>query len=426
MTKRVEVIEDRARDLAGNRQRERLFGKDFVLVCLVSLASYMGFQFLLPTLPLYMKSLGGQDSEIGLILGIYSISVLAARFVVGRSLDTRGGKSLLVIGAFLYLIAMLLYNVATTVPAILLLRLFHGLGFGMVTTAAWALAAHLAPASRRGEALGYFSNFSSVAMALGPGIALWIVSAAGLPLSGFPMLFAACVTVAVLGLLVAPFVSETRRLPEGELELAQTHTSGSLVSRDAIPFAIPMFFASFATGAIFSFVPIYLSTENSQNVSIFFFSYAIVMTVSRPFIGMLTDRVARHAVAIPLMAICAAGVGILSISPGLPVVIGSAIICGIGFGSLQPTLLALVVDLTHPRERGAALATFMSSIDIGIAVGSMVLGLVAQVAGYSSVFSISGIVIVLGLVYFVVYARSPPRRRAKADQLARPSAASGD
>ncbi len=406
------------------RRRESLFTREFVLVCLISLASYTGFQFLLPTLPLYMKSLGGQDSEIGLILGIYSVSVLAARFIAGRAIDGWGRRWLLMVGALLYLIAMLLYNVTTTVQSILLLRLFHGLGFGLVTTAAWALAAELAPPSRRGEALGYFGNFSSVAMALGPGIALWLISAEGFPLSGFPLLFAACALVGALGLALTFLVGESRRSPQGQPASTKTRAVDGLFSRAAVPFAIAMFFGAFATGAILSFVPIHLSTESTQNVPVFFFVYALSMTVSRPFIGMASDRIDRRAVPAPLMAVCAAGVAILALSPGLPAAVVSAIVCGVGFGSLQPTLLVLVVEATDARERGAALATFMSSVDVGIAVGSTALGMVAQVAGYRWVFLIACGMVLLGLLYFLIYQRFLASQPAVPKVEARPTALS--
>ncbi len=396
---------EQARYSAPGIQQDRLFSTNFVLVCIISLTSFLGFQLLMPTLPLYLKTMGGQDAEIGLTIGIYSVSVLVARFVTGWALDRQGGRWLLGIGAFLNLVALMLYNVTTTVPAVLLLRLFHGLGFGLVTTASWALATELAPPERLGEALGYFGNFSSVALALGPGIALWLISVPGLPLAGFPLLFAFSAIVGALGLLLAPFVRETRHQRKGQAN-ASGPTVRDLLCRGAMPFAIAMLFGSFATGAILTFVPVHLAVQNPGHVSVFFFVYAVVMTISRPPIGILADRVGRHKVAAPLMAVCAAGIGVLGVSAGLPAVLASALICGVGFGSLQPTMVALVVDATDPRERGPALATFMSSVDFGIAVGSTVLGLVAQATGYYSLFLIAAGVVTVGLAYFVVYQRA--------------------
>src|SRR5512133_2226247 len=142
-----------------------IWTKDFTLVCLTSLSSAMCFQFLLPTLPLYIKSLGGRETEIGLSLAIYSLAALASRMVAGRALDVVGRKIPLAIGAFLFFIATPLYALTAAMVPFMLLRLFHGLGFGVVGTGTSALAADLAPAKRRGEALGHFGNANSVAMA---------------------------------------------------------------------------------------------------------------------------------------------------------------------------------------------------------------------------------------------------------------------
>lgn len=392
-------------------QREPIFTRDFLLVCLVSFGSYMAMQFLLPTLPLYVKGLGGRDTDIGLLLGVYSLAALGSRFVAGPLLDLWGRKRPLVAGSFLYLVAMLLYSATTTVPSVILLRVFHGFGFGIVTTACAALAADLAPSQRRGEAIGYYGNFSSVAMATGPGIALWLIEAPGFPLSGFPLLFLAGDAVALLAILFVLPLGGTHRPAKKQSATVGGVNLTNLFSRDALPIAFAMLFGAFTMGAILSFVPIYLSTENARNVPFFFLVYATVMAASRPFVGRLADRRDRRVVAIPLMMLCVGGVSVFAVAPSLTVALVSAVLFGVGYGSLHPVLMALVVDVVKPRERGAAMGTFMASIDVGIGVGSMTLGLVAQSYGYPSVFLVAGAVGLLGLVYFLLYYRLSPRPR---------------
>lgn len=398
-----------SRDASAGRgstlQREPIFTSDFVLVCLTSFASFMAMHFLLPTLPLYVKGLGGLDTDVGLILGVYSLSALASRFVAGPLLDLWGRKWPLLVGAFLYTIAMLLYNATSTVPSVIALRLFHGFGFGIVTTACSALAADLAPAKRRGEAMGYFGNFASIAMAIGPAIALWLIELPGLPLAGFPLLFTVSSAIAVLELLFVSRIRESGHSGGKRPALAGGLNLASAFCRDAFPIAFAMLFAAFTQGAILSFVPIYLSTENPQTVPLFFLAYATVMAVSRPFVGTLADRFDRRLVAIPLMLFCACGVALFAVEPSVTVAMLSAVIFGVGYGALNPTLLALVVDVVKPRERGAAMGTFMAAIDIGIGVGSIILGLVAQSYGYRALFLTAGAVGFAGVAYCIVYQR---------------------
>jgi MFS family permease len=105
------------------------------------------------------------------------------------------------------------------------------------------------------------------------------------------------------------------------------------------------------------------------------------------------------------MIIWPLGVVTLAISPTLPVAVTSAFLGGLGFGALMPALMAHVVDVVRPDERGAAMATFMAAVDIGIALGSMMLGVVVQVSGFQTMFVVASGVAALGLVSFLVMSR---------------------
>lgn len=382
-----------------------MWSKDFALLWLASLASATGFAFLLPTLPLYVKSLGGQDAEVGFVVGIFGIAALVARVFAGRALDLQGRKRPLMAGASLVLVAMLLLTVTASVHLTLLVRFLHGAGFGVASTAGLAKAADLAPPKRRGEALGYYSNAQMMATGAGPAIAFWLLALPGLPLRGFPLLFVACGAVTLLQLLLVLFVDEPHRLSVDQAAVAAGHGTSGFFSRTAVPTAVAMFFVSFALGGVFTFMPIYLSAENTQYISVFFLVNTIVATVSLPLAGTLADRFGRQVVTIPLMVLASVGAVSLAFSPSLPVVLVSAILSGVGFGALSPTLLAFVMDSAKPQERGAATATFLAGTDIGIATGSMILGLVVQAAGFSAMFLVAGGVITLGLVYFLTFHR---------------------
>lgn len=392
---------------------QKLFGKDFTLVCVASLTLFGGFYFLLPTLPLYVKSLGGQDAEVGAVLGVFTVSAVVTRLLVGQALDVWGRKRFYVTGALLYVLAVLLYETTTSVPSLLLLRLFHGIGWGVATTAASTLAADLAPLRRRAEAMGYYGNFINVAMALAPSVGLWLLAATALPLQGFSLVFASTGALGALAALVALLVGETRGRGRPDASPPRKLGIGGLFNRDAVPVSTAMFLMTFTYGAAVTFLPLYVATENTQNVGVFYFVYAAVVVVSRPFAGVLADRMGRRKVATPAMALSALGISILALSPSLQMVLASALIYGLGFGALYPSLLALAVDVVKPAERGAALGTFMAAFDSGIAVGSMALGLVAQMAGYSSVFVLAGCVGVVGLAYFLAYPCFSDRSRAE-------------
>lgn len=389
--------------------RTSIFTGQFALICLTYFACFIILHLLIPTLPLYVKDLGGRDSDIGLVLGISSVSALAVRFVAGPVLDLWGRRLPLSVGAVLTLGTVASYLFASSIPHLIILRFFQGIGFSIVTTATSVLAADHAPQGRRGEAMSYYGNFASIAMAVAPGAGLWLITHPMPPLRGFALLFVVCVLVGLLQLVSALQIKETRRpAPRGSAPAGRRRIP-TIFSRDALPIAFAMFFGAYTLGAISSFVPIYLSTANPENVPIFFLVYATVMVISRPLVGRIADRADKRLVVLPLMLFCACGTTVFAIAPTLTVALVSALIFGSGYGALNATLLALTVEVVRPQERGAALSVFNASVDLGLAVGSISLGLVADFYGYGSVFVVAGLVGLIGLVYLLLYQRQPRR-----------------
>ncbi|MDP2766980.1 MAG: MFS transporter [Candidatus Methanoperedens sp.] len=138
-------------------KNEKLFSRNFVLTTLSTFAVFTSFYFLLVTLPIYIQELGGTESEIGLIIGVFTISAVLLRPYLGREVDRRGRKNILAAGLLVFLFSMLLYNYTTSVVSLLMLRVLHGIGWGAATTAATTLIADIAPPRRRGEAMGTFT-----------------------------------------------------------------------------------------------------------------------------------------------------------------------------------------------------------------------------------------------------------------------------
>jgi predicted MFS family arabinose efflux permease len=95
----------------------------------------------------------------------------------------------------------------------------------------------------------------------------------------------------------------------------------------------------------------------------------------------------------------------LSISNGLIGIIASAVLYGIGFGSAQPALQATNLRLAHPDRRGVATASFMTAFDLGIGLGSIMLGWVSQYTGYHVMFTVCAVSVAISLLIFIVFAR---------------------
>jgi predicted MFS family arabinose efflux permease len=102
------------------------------------------------------------------------------------------------------------------------------------------------------------------------------------------------------------------------------------------------------------------------------------------------------------MVLIAMAMGVLAFTTSLSHLLIAAVLHGIGYGGVQPTLLALAVDRASAQARGVALATVMGAIDVGIGVSAIGLGLLLEWRGFTWIYLCAGMVVLLGALLFAV------------------------
>ncbi|NLN27741.1 MAG: MFS transporter [Firmicutes bacterium] len=377
---------------------DRLWTRAFVLMSLGSLFLFTSFYLLLPTLPLFVKELGGHDTQVGLAVGIFTLVAVILRPIAGGLLDQYGRRPFLLIGLAFYGLSMYLYGMVQGVGTLLLVRLLHGASWAFVTTAAAAVIADIVPANRRGEGMGWYGLAMTVAMAAGPLLGTWTLD--GYTFSGV-FLLAVALTVAALLAVAGP------RLP---FQRPEVRRKIALYDPAALPVSLAVVFLTFAYGAVTTFVPLFAVTID-VNPGLYFLVYALSLTLARPIAGKLSDRYGAASVIVPaaLLSICA--LFVLSSATGLAGVVAAAVLYGLGFGSAQPALQAALLGMV-PKERfGLANASFFTAFDLGIALGSTLLGWVADLVSYRALFALSTLAVALSLAVFIAYVRPLLRRR---------------
>ncbi|MCX9084461.1 MAG: MFS transporter [Candidatus Methanoperedens sp.] len=375
-------------------QNEPLFSRNFILTSLSTFTLFSSFYFLLITLPIYIQKIGGTESEIGFIIGVFTISAVVLRPFIGQEVDRRGRKNILISGLLVFLVSMLLYNYTNNVTSLLLLRVFHGVGWGAATTAATTLIADISPPKRRGEAMGIFGMSSNVAMAIGPFLSMILLVA-----YDFSILFMIAAGIALVSLLFALPISEN----------VVSHRRTPLFSREALFASILMFTVSLSYGSIVSFLSLFAQKQGITNPGIFFSVFAVTLIIVRTFAGKLSDKKGRTFVILPGMIIIAGGLFLLSTASSLSIFLASAFLYGLGFGFVHPSLMALLVDSVSEEGRGAAMGTFTAAFDLGIGVGSIVLGFVLQYFDFQVMYSVSALIVLAGALLLISRTRNVTR-----------------
>src|SRR5699024_1345912 len=154
---------------------------------------------------------------------------------------------------------------------------------------------------------------------------------------------------------------------------------------------------------ITSFITLFGKEVGIENVGWFFTINAIFMLVVRFFSGKIYDKKGHIWVILPGAILTFLGVIVLSYVKTTSTLIMAAIIYGLGFGSVQPSLQTWALNRSIPSRRGAANATFYSAFDLGIGGGSIILSFVAERLNYAKMYRISSIAILIFIIFYLFY-----------------------
>jgi len=386
---------------------KRLWTKNFILLIAANFAVYVSFYMLIPSLPVYIKEITGKDALTGLAMGVFLLSAVLFRPFAGRLIDTGKRKSVFLSGSAIFLCSNLAFNLAPTLLVLLPARFVQGLGWAYCNTAAGTLASDIIPKPRLAEGMGYYGLSLSVAMALGPALALFLMQR-----YSFQFMFYVCSGFVLLSFLFALLINN-----RNENQVAKAPAAlKTLLEKRALPPSLMMFFVAFSYAAIISFLALYGQLRQVNDIGLFFIVYAISIAVSRPILGRLADRHGYGIVIIPGLILCNLTLVIIFLAHTLPVFILAGVVYGVGFGAVQPTTQALSVSYVPPERRGAATATYFLFLDLGLGLGSVLWGFVAQYLGYELMYLTVIIPSTLALVVYLLFAR-----QAKSQQSLKPT-----
>jgi MFS family permease len=351
-----------------------------------ALAYFVAVGMLTPVLPLYVEGpLGGSDVAVGLSVGAFSLSAAVLRPWIGRIGDRRGRRVLVLGGALAVGASIAGYGLATSLPALIALRLLTGIGEAALFVGAATAVQDLTPDHRRGEAASYFSIAIYGGLALGPALgervlgdgryqSVWVVAAL------------TCLVAAVLAWWTPVGASPGGAGPQRLLHPAAL-VPGSVLGLSLIGFA------GFST-----FVPLYVEDIGLDGSSSIFTLYAVTVLLVRIFGARVPDAVGPVPTA--TAALCMLAVGLATMAAWqapLGLYAGTLVFAG-GSSLLFPALNVLVIDAAPASERSSAVATFSLFFDLSQGVGALVLGAVVAVGGEPAAFAVGALLCVAGLV----------------------------
>lgn len=381
-------------------KKELLWNKNYCKVMIANLSLFFAFYLLTPLLPLYLSEhFHATKDVIGMVLSGYSVTAMLFRPFSGFMVDNFQRKKVLMITFFLFFIFFAGYILAGSLLLFALVRTLHGGPFGALTVANSTVAIDVLPSSRRNEGIGYYGLSNNLGMAVAPSVGIFLYQLTG----SFDLIFILALAIAGLGLAVDSTLQlKPRIINKSERKMSLDRFF--LVKGWAL--AANMVCFGFCFGVLSNYLAIYGKEvmHITAGTGVWFMVLALGLICSRLQgakalrEGKLTQNAAEG------MLLSLVGYTLFVALPNGVGYYGSAILIGLGNGHLWPAYQNMTINLGTHDQRGTANSTILISWDIGMGIGCLAGGVIADMMGYTAAFWITVAVNVMGVAGYFGYA----------------------
>ncbi len=381
--------------------KEVLWNREYIKVMVANFSLFFAFYILTPLLPIYLSEhFGASKDVIGLVLSGYTVAALLFRPFSGYVVDSFDRKKVLVFFMLLSFLFYGLYLLAGTLLLFALVRTLHGGPFGGCTVANSTVAIDVLPSSRRNEGIGYYGLSNNIATAIAPtaGIALYKY------FDDFNILFVVALLFALLSTVVAasvklptrPVLADKKKLSLDRFFLIR----GWFIGANMVFFAI-------CYGVMSNYLAIYaketLGITSGSGTFFLLLSIGLILSRLQGGKSLREGKLVRNAgVGILISTV---GYTVFIISPHPVCFYASALLVGLGNGHLWPAFQNMIISVAHHNERGTANSTLLTSWDLGMGIGIVLGGVIAEYLGYAAAFWTVVAVHVAGVAMFFTTTR---------------------
>ena len=371
---------------------------------LVAFCVAVGFGVLVPVLPVFARSFGVGNTEVGAVISAFALMRLISSPFCGWLIKIFSERIIMATGIFIVAISSGLAGISRSYLQLLALRGVGGIGSAMFTVSAFTLLLTSVEAGVRGRAAGFFQAGFLIGGITGPAVG-GVLAAISLTAPFF--FYAGTLVIAgTVGLLLL------RRRSAEPTETAEP-VSFRAVVRDARYQAacvtnLAQGWTSF--GVRSSLVPVLvveLLHRPASWTGIAFACAAVVQTIAVGPAGRFTDTVGRRPAMILGGTVAAVSIMAVPFAPNIWLLIVVLCVYGVASAFLGTAPAAAVGDAAGSRS-GTAVAVFSMCADIGAIIGPLVAGLLADTLSYAAAFGAGA---VLMLVAAALSWRMPREQR---------------
>lgn len=386
----------------------KVFTRDFVFdTFLTFFCSLNYFALLINIVGFSSSEFGASSAEAGMAAGIYVIGGLLARVLIGKYIELVGRKRMLIIGVAFALAMSVVYFAVTSLTMLYIVRLLHGMSYGVVSSCTSDIVSKLLPEGRRGEGLGYYYLSITAASAIGPLLGMTLGT-----IGNYDLVFSVGVITYSLALVCALLLHVPEEtLTEEQVRQAKSFRPENLFQFSAVPLALTVMVFYFGYSGVLSFISSYAQEIDMVEAATYFYLAVSAGTlVSRFTTGRIYDRRGPNIVMIPGYLAFIVGMVVFSQTSSAALFLCSGFVIGYGISIIFSVCQAIVVSKSPPHRYGVTSSTFSALNDLGTGLGPSVLGLLIPLAGYREMYLIcAGIGAISLIMYWMIHGRRATR-----------------
>ena len=375
-------------------KNEKIWNRRFILLFITNLLVLAAFYASIPIIPIYCQEIGITGSRVGIVLTAMSVATILFRPIAGYLLDNFNRYWVYLLFLALFCLSFPAFIALPFFGALIVVRLYMGAVYSVCGSATMTLAGDVLPQQKITEGISRFAFTVSIGMAVGPYVGLQVqnhISSEASFLTIFGITVAALICVSCCRI----------RYPKVERKKFSIRDS---IYGPALPFMFNMMFLMIPYGAVIAYSSIFAQEKNlTSYLPYFYITLVAGMLVSKLSTQKWIDA-GKHRILVyvSLMILILTMVSYLFMDTGIHLLL-AGFFFGLDYGILQPLFQSFVTGSTPAPKRGVANATYMLSYDIGIGIGSLLMGCLQETIGLPVGFALTAIAYVVGFIIYVTF-----------------------
>lgn len=373
----------------------------FMRLYMLALLYFSANALLNVIIPLQGAAWGASSTTVGLVMGAYMLTTMFFRPWAGHLIQKHGPVKVLRLVLLVNGTALILYT-CTGLGGYLMARILQG-----ICTAFFSMALQIGiidalPEKERSQGISFYSLFTYIPGVIGPVLALGLWQTGGM--DSFTLIL---VAIAICTGLFGYSVKMDEEKAPSEQATSRSgvfHSFGQIVkNRFLFRCSVLMLSASIVFGAVTTFMPLYGEQLNSGSAGIYLMLQAAVVVASRFVLRKRIPSDGRwHSwfiMGTMLLVTLASACISLSSELGSMLLYAGAILMGMAQALLYPALTTYLSFVLPTSNRNVLIGLFIAMADLGVSLGGVAMGPIADYLSYSTMYMICAILSMMMVIF---------------------------